>query len=322
MFKSAYHVQIIENEKDNGYLVICATEDNPSDIEYGYSASPKISPNSHTYYFTMGLYFDINRGTYRNMADNSTCGLKEMKEKYADVTASVSIPCSLAQKNLTNLRIAYKGITKMKGGGQWNILGELPSGTIQESGKLYKCLRVKKYFVTSDFQGTNHCGPTSGMNVLRYYSKRLLFSLLSSDTNLGLSTDTDIFNYLYTRMGNGGATFPNSYRSALKTYISARKNSSSGWSNVSISSASQTKTYSNIKNDVDKGRMAYLIIWNGLQAHYINVVGYYRYSTSDNVYVHVINNWNSKPNYYYLFRTGSSSYNSAISHMGYCKISK
>ena len=317
----AYYVSVLDQESDNGYIVICASKENPSVIEYGYSRSPEVSDSSHTFYFTMGLFFNYERGTCRNIFDNKTYEITELSAKYGDITSSVVLSCPSAQRNLKELRTAYKNVNVVKSGGGWNILDELPTGVAEEIGLLSKSL-ISDYFVTSDFSGTNHCGPTSGMNVLKYYTKKLSFNLLSADTGLGLYDNDDIFSFLYTRMGNGGPTLPGSYRSALQTYINTRKSNSSGWSSVSISCNSQTKSYNNIKSNITNGRMAYLVIWNGLQAHYINVIGYYKYSTSENVYVRVINNWNRQPNYYYLFRTGASTYNSAISHMGYSKITK
>ena len=315
----AFLVSIVgQDHTDNGYVVVCASTNNPCILEYGYAGETPNLSRGNTYYSTMGLYYGLDGSTLVNLTDGSKHSIKDMKEQFDTTWSSVQNVNNASKAQLELLKSDMSTQIADRGSGSWGLITSLPSGTWDDDDALTGCA-LPSYYGTDDFSGTNHCGPTSGMNVLTYYKSRTGFNLLELDSSEGFGSINSIFSYLYRNMGNGNATLPTSYRSALKDYISTRKANNTSWSSVSISQASQNITYSNLKSNINGGRMPYLVIWNGLEAHYINPVAYYLFSGSNNVYVRVIDNWGNGIYRYYLFRTGSVN-NSAITHMGYVQI--
>ena len=315
----AYFVSVIgASNKDNGYIVVCASTANPSVLEYGYAGtSPKLG-HGNTCYMTMGLYYEMDGNMVINLRDSSEHRLSDMQVKFSQIWSAVQNENTVAKTQVANLKAIEKDAPAIKGGGDWGLLTSLPSGTWSDWDTLTNCA-LPSYYSTSDFSGTNNCGPTSGMNVLAYYKTRTGFNLLELDSSEGFGSVNNIYANLYQNMGNGGATLPSSYRTAIYNYITTRKANNSNGSGVSITRASQSITYANLKSNINNGRMTHLVIWNGLEAHYINPVSFYLFDSNSNVYTRVIDNWGNGINRYYVFRTGNTI-NSAISHMGYVKI--
>lgn len=80
-----------------------------------------------------------------------------------------------------------------------------------------------------------------------------------------------------------------------------------------IRSWSALKSHLAYYDDGDN-HMLYLLIWNGLEAHYVNGVGYREYSSGEK-YVRIFDNWNKNINRYISYTALG-----VTSEVGYCDI--
>jgi len=301
-----------EDGTPNGYLVVNASVNNPSVLEYAFGTKhEEIAEGKKNYYATFGTYltkeFDQEKncdvfkskgetlslvsqakdkinGLWKKINkknDQAVIQLKKRKDNAAMCSLSTSIMAST-----TNLN------------SEWNILTSLPSGSWSSYDILSSCSLGVPYYTTYEFSNyTNHCGATAAINVLKYYGARLSYDFIKPNKE-------SAFNYLYVNTGNGNLTLPTTLLSGLNSYIKNRKNNGYLPSNVQITTYQYTDLYyNNMKSCINNGKMPMMNIWSGLNSHWVNIVAYYLYSNG-NCYVRIINNWDNDINKYYLFQTG------------------
>jgi hypothetical protein len=171
---------------------------------------------------------------------------------------------------------------------------DLPADSYTED-ILYNHSPINIYGVTSDFSSlpgvSNHCAATSAANMMMYYATHHSDAELIKNENL---KDTFISVHGYIKNGPVAA---NSYRNRLSDYVSHE----TGY----IPHTALLHTWTEIKNHIASGHMLYLLVWQGLSAHFINGVGYREYS-SESKYIRIHDNWNNNINHYINYTVASS----------------
>lgn len=306
----------------NGYLVINASAQNPSVLEYAFgTAHDDLVPYGRTYYATLGDYFtkdELSRSKTRALSEGKqSLNIENIWDTMSTINysaqARLSALRSYASENVSVLNEINSRSTNL-----WGISTSLPSGTWTSNDVLTNCALGVDYYTTELFEDNhdNHCGATAAINVLKYYGVRLNYNLVVPGV-------ASAFDYLYTNTGNGRATYPPKLISALNSYISNRKNAGTLSSSVSITTEQYTEygTYrSRMVSCINNGKMPLLMIWSTQGAHWVNVVAYYTYSNG-NTYVRIIDNWNPDINHYYVFESGYV-FNENIGGMVSAKITK
>lgn len=303
----------------NGYLVVNASPQNPSVMEYAFAtAHDEISVNQTNYYATMGIYLtkDMNARSSDPMLimnGESFALMSEARDKIDQVWAGLKTENAAAKavlaesKTFASASATDFDLSKSNtilATDAWGISDTLPSGWTKYDVLSYGGNAVP-YYTTYDFSANNHCGAVAAMNVLKYYGGRIYGASFAN--NLIKPNTITAFNYLYSNTGNGGPTTPYALLSALTSYINNRKSSGDIPSGVTISTEIYTGRdlyYNYMKTDVNSGRMPLMNIWHGLESHWINTLGYYDYSNG-NCYVRILDNWHSDVNHFYLFKSGS-----------------
>ena len=315
----------------NGYLVVNASKQNPSVLEYAFNTPhDDIVVGQKNYYSTCGLYFTKSQSKSKEEQFVTSTGITfpyPNVKSANDIWESINTPNSAAAKKLSTLQnYANKNVRvfseiNTRATDSWGISTSLPSGSWTASDTLTSCSLGVPYHTTSSLANgnssyTNHCGSTAAMNVLKYYGARL-------NSNFTVPSVASAFSFLYTNTGNGGATLPPKLRTALSSYITNRKNAGSLSSNVNITTSQYTEFasyYSNLVSCINNGKMPLLMIWSSAGAHWVNVVAYYTYSNG-NAYVRIIDNWHTDINRYYVFQT-QHTVNGSIGGMISVKITK
>lgn len=306
----------------NGYLVINASAQNPSVLEYAFgTAHDDLVPNGRTYYATLGDYF-----TKDELARSKTRVLSETKQSLniENVWDTINTINYSAQARLSALRsYASENVSVLNGinsrsTNSWGISTSLPSGTWTSNDALTNCAAGVPYYTTDLFASnhTNHCGATAAINVLKYYGARLNYNFVVPGV-------ASAFDYLYANSGNGGPTLPAGLIRTLKNYVSNRKSAGTIASTTAITTEQYTEygTYrSKMISCINNGKMPLLMIWSTQGAHWVNVVAYYTYSNG-NTYVRIIDNWNTDINRYYVFES-AYVFNENIGGMISVKITK
>ncbi len=304
----------------NGYLVVNASPQNPSVMEYAFAtAHDEISVNQTNYYATMGIYLtkDMNARSSDAMLimnGESFALMSEARDKIDQIWAGLNtentaakavLEQSKALASATDFYLANSNTISATDA--WGISDTLPSGWTKYDVLSYGGNGVPYYTMGEFPSANNHCGPTAAMNVLRYYSGRI-YGAGTSAERLIKPDKTSAFNYLYNQMGGSTPTTPYGLLNGLINYINNRKGSGEIPSGISISYEIYTGRdlyYNYMKTDIHSGRMPLTNIWNGLQSHWINILGYYDYSNG-NCYVRILDNWHSDVNRFYLFKSGST----------------
>lgn len=172
--------------------------------------------------------------------------------------------------------------------------GDLPADSYTYD-ILYDSSPINIYGVTGDFSSLpgvcNHCAATSATNMMMYYA------WLHSDTGLLKNENLkDTFISVHGYMNNGPVA-ANSYRSRLSNYVNHETDY--------IPHTALLNTWTQIKSHISNGHMIYLLVWQGIFAHYINGVGYREYSSGDK-YVRIHDNWNNHIDHYINYSVASS----------------
>jgi hypothetical protein len=172
--------------------------------------------------------------------------------------------------------------------------GELPEGPYD--GKMLPA--AVKYAVTGDFASIrgvrNHCAATSAVNMIIYYAG------LHQDTgfirNGGIGDIKETFTAVHGYMHNGPVP-PFLYRNRLSKYIKKETDY--------IAHTAVLRSWEQIKGRVAHGHMIYLLLWQGLSAHFVNVIGYREYRSGEK-YVAIHDNWHKNKDHYVDFAVVSS----------------
>lgn len=187
--------------------------------------------------------------------------------------------------------------------------GSLPSGSYS-SGILYGCSPNNiDYVVTGDFDDDyvyNHCASTSAANIMAYYA------WYYSDNSLLVNNSTEhTFYSIYEDYLGSGPVWVDDYQEGITDYLYYK--TQYGVDFGTIRSWSALKSHLAYYDDGDN-HMLYLLIWNGLEAHYVNGVGYREYSSGEK-YVRIFDNWNKNINRYISYTALG-----VTSEVGYCDI--
>ena len=309
----AYYVAFNNaNGTPNGYLVVNASVQNPSVLEFAFGTEhQEIIAGQKTIYATTGIYLSKSQSIKSNapalkMGNQIITDTSAVTAQINQVWANLNAENMQAKSKLQAAREYIAASPTMvatyssaRAVDSWGIMTSLPSQSWSSYDELSGCSGPTPYYVMDTFKaiGSNHCGATAALNVLKYYAARIGTTLVKPDSLAA-------FKYLYTNTGNGGPTLPAKLLSALSSYISNRKSSGAIPSSVSISTNQYVSNYyNNMTYCINNGRMPLMNIWSGLESHWINLLGYYNYSDG-NCYVRVLNNWQGDINRFYVFQTG------------------
>ena len=310
----AYYVALDNADgTPNGHIVVNASQNNPTVLEYSYDTTHETFDGSKVYYATMGTYF-LEKNTAKTdmyLAGTDVVFSKNTwnsafqeiwgKENEINVEAQ-KILSDLRDESLSLSREATVHSLSTEG---WGILEELPSGvSLLNQQHLEGAISIK-YHIMETFKetnATNYCGAVAAMNVLEYYSAYL------DDYELIKPNANNAFLYLYQNTGNGSFTTPAKLRSALTSYISNRKSQGMLVNEVNITTQQYTERttfYSNMVSCIGSNKMPLMVIWKGVEAHWVNILGYTSYRNGD-CYVRIVDNWNEDGRYFYKFMSANA----------------
>jgi hypothetical protein len=327
---SAYLFEL-ENEEGepNGYVIVGANRFYVPIIEFAYQGTPSIlnalakarkdaveneelnkSKNEVKLYYLQGLdYFaSIEDDNGKTITYDITRGLKKLDKKELKKQFSTKIKDE-----------KYKAMWDELAGDNSNPPSSssdypLTNPDNYESGYASKSVKNvtaydRAYNVTDDFKtinGTtysNHCGPTTGTNVLKYWFGRdtTKYSKLY-DNNLWKSAFVELYGSMKT--GTNGTTYLSDYTSAIKKYFTDRGLSCS-------TSYSTSNNFNSFKNEIDADRPVTLLTQGHVLYgdHYVLALGYIQYKYGGIIptyseYFRIADAWSSRPDRFIHYTSG------------------
>ena len=329
----AYYVKIAPS----GYMIVNADINNPGVLEFAYShdnyteinaeysGGQKIYYNgprsllvkkNNEYYFIGGNTYEKiseteytqNNTTIKNSINGASTNAINM-EKVINLHTWINY---IELNDIATFNTeTVNNVSTVVSTNNYGIIGSglLPTGSYT-SGILYGCsLNNIDYVVTGDFTEDyvyNHCASTSAANMMAYYAW-----YYSDDSLLENSNTEHTFYVLYEDYLGPGPVWVDEYQDGINDYL--YYNTQYDVNFGTITSWSGAKSHLAYYDDGDN-HMLYLLIWDGLEAHYVNGVGYRDYS-SGSQHVRIIDNWNRNINYYINYSSLG-----ALSEIGYCDI--
>ena len=176
----------------------------------------------------------------------------------------------------------------------WGIikLSDMPSGSYT-SGSLYKLDYVSTWAKTQDAKDLdNHCGPTSGTNMLLYYGAKLRSSFMRNDYK---STITELYNYMgTTASGTGPYGYGQGIRDYMANYYPSR---------TVVFDIYNSYSWETLKSNIANNKITAAYLWANTivgGTHYVNYVGWRSYSDGSN-YVRITTQWSVDDDKYILY---------------------
>lgn len=292
---NAYIINLKTNGKPTGYMLIEAfTSGEPNIMEYGYSGVYYLTDKRFENLKTKKIVYTGNRdfyvessGQYCNAEDNIKTSLtkENIKNGY------------LYKARLENQYLAIASATSAKAATLKTMAATSVSATVPYLNKLtpYTMDELAK---CSPVYVTNHCGPTAGMNLLKYWavSRGVVPLFINYDKVVS-------FTSLKMAMGhtNEKGTYDNSAYMGIAFYISNNKlvkpkgNDFINHSNLS---------WDRIKTEINHGNpfvMLADVSYYSSQTgnHFFLAVGYL--SNSYGTYVRVVDEWNTSTDHFYKY---------------------
>lgn len=320
---SAYLFELTDkNGSPNGYIVIGADKDYVPIIEYSYVGVPaiitaserakadaknnNISVKGEKLYYLQGLQylFEIESNNDGKHTYDLTYGIKKInKDDYS----------SIKKVKDENYRRQWDLLLSGNGSTPPTTADEYPltDPDSYESGYTSKTTKnitsyYRTYYTTTDFEEidgttyTNHCGPTTGTNLMLYWYNRDT-TKYSSLRPTGGWTDTFIELYDAMETGINGTTYLPDYAYSTWRYFEDR--------NLDCSYVySYLNTFNSFKGDLDANRPVTLLVQGHVYYgdHFILGLGYiiYSYSGSNSYYFRVADAWDGTPNRYINYYVG------------------
>lgn len=290
----SYYIKTIDgNGCVNGYLVVNSSYDNPCVLEYGYGEDEgntidtcRSSSSSKVQYKTMGLY---NADTIKTRAKNGST-------TDAEVLNFLNSPDAKMQKIVDSIFSTL--VTTRVDNEDFGIinLSDLPSSGLSSVDDINGYINCTWAVMSDAPDLDDHCGPTSGTNVLKYYQSILGTTFVTNNNNT--------ITALHGKMNTGGAgTTRSNYGSGLSLYVN--KTFPKYQATFTLANAS----WSTLKRNVNNNKMTAIYLWaqnplNG--AHYVNVIGYREYKGLGKNYARILNNWERTNGKYILFTTSTA----------------
>ena len=329
----AYYVKMAPS----GYMIVNADVNNPDVLEFAYSHDNYAAINTEyingqkvyyngprsllvkedsDYYFISGntnekisdAEYTRNITTIKNSINGAAASTINMAKAINLQTWMNHIE---ANDIATFSTVTVNNVSTVVSANDYGIIGSgsLPTGSYS-SGILYGCSPTNiDYVVTGDFLEDyvdNHCASTSAANMMAYYAWYYY-----DDSLLENGNTEHTFYVLYEDYLGSGPVWVDDYQDGITDYLFY--NTQYGVDFGTITSWSGVKSHLAYYDDGDN-HMLYLLIWNGLEAHYVNGVGYREYS-SGSKYVRIIDNWHRNIDYYISYSSLG-----ALSEIGYCDI--
>jgi hypothetical protein len=329
---SAYSFEFVDKmNKDSGYIIVGANDDYPTIVEYATDGAPfyheavkslksdKSDVKEIVLYYTGDLDYFI--GT-----DNTN------KIFSIQTSAVEAVSADKVKKNSKKVKDKYKSQRDgwknviANGEGSTPPVGDYITDPYDhENGyDSVNLSNVPSYYITysttSDFSGySNHCGPTAGTNVMRYWYNR------DDSTYSGLYLNNswdDVFVQLYTDMkvATNDTTYSNDFEQAIKDFFD---DNASGYS--SIDYYSSNVSWSKIETEIDADYPPVLLLQKHelYGDHYVLGLGYkeffydgFLWNNDYSRYIRIADGWTSSPNRYVHFDVGYESGGG----IGMCKI--
>jgi len=297
---NAYILNLKTKGSPTGYILIEAFDtENPSIAEFGYDGVYFITNeninkniNEKNIIYTGNREFVIeDNGAYINAENNEKTNIskEELREDYLNQISinNSEVLQKKIEKSLTSTNVNTKQVIYSS--------GSLPN--LWAGGSYAKDFSPMK---TDDFSGySNHCVPTCGINMLKYWAER------RGKTNLIYTNNySNAFAHLSVKMNHSnssGVSDINGYN-GMRSYISSYKLRAQAGSDY----ATQSKfTWNWITTEINNGNALYigksLKDYDGRTGYHAFLgVGYQ--SNSDGEYIRVCDNWDTSLSHFVKYR--------------------
>ena len=299
----AYYIKTIDEHRNiNGYMVVSAFTDNPCVLEYGYGEPIANRINEFSSNKNQKVYYGLN-GTFSNTIYDTEQNISSTNSQKSQNDTNVDLVTLLSEENNVlkekineiydediknnNTRSTYS---------DWGLINvsDMPTSSYS-ANNLIRLGNVSSWAKTSDAPNLdNHCGPTSGTNMLLYYGTKLGTNLIRIDKE---NTIEELYDYMGTISTGTG---PYGYAQGIRDYLADYYPSRTITFNILT-----TTSWNTLKSNINSNTMTAAYMWSNTiidGAHYVNYVGWRSYSDGSN-YARVLTNWNTDANYYILFNT-------------------
>lgn len=287
---TAYYVVF----SSNCYAVVANNTDNPSAIEFGEGTSQiiedlreKDTSSRLIYNNPMSVYSENDLNALPDSEVSKLLGIRDFYPELAEKNEILSSQLSKAKEEV----LQSGSFNQTRGDGDYGFFNssDMPTGSYT-SNTITSATSVD-WAIMSDYNdiASNHCGATTVTNLALYFAKR-------GKTNLKINNSKrDTFVAVHQLVGNGPVM---TIAGDAVTYFSSR-GYTLNHSSVGSTSAIKTATTNN--------RPCGILLADGLFAwHWVIGVGWRQYTSNNDFYIRINNNWDNTVNIYYKPGTGSA----------------
>ncbi|MCI6965803.1 hypothetical protein MR810_01640 [bacterium] len=276
-----------------GYAVVNNNVDNPTVLEFGEGEQQKIegllTANNNERIVYNNPTSVCGEGSIKSIPENKKSNLKGIYEFYPDL----SVKNEALASQLLNAKaevVRSDAIHQTRGDRDFGFFNasDMPTGNYT-SDTITAATQVD-WAIMNDYNdiASRHCGATAVTNLALYFAQR-------GRSNLKINNSKRDTYVAVHGIVNDGPTL--AIAGSATTYFSNR-GYSLNHSGVGNAAAIKTATTNN--------RPCGILLADGLFAwHWIIGVGWRQYSSSDDFYIRINNNWDNTVNIYYKPGTGS-----------------
>jgi len=319
----AYFLKLRNVNGDNaGYMVVTESVENTCVLEFSYDSESTNLINdllsSKVYYLTNGDFFNITKD--KKVKDNY--GYIHNYDKKLEVRMKTTwdrfkIPNEKNKEAIKKVKANITGSSETPDPIKWGFLPFSSLPTTQSFTPKLITSASSVAWQSTDISPTkvNNCGPTAGLNILKYYSTRFNKPTLIYPSNLGVHDSL----YTYMKTGSTGTLNAN-FTSGLTKWVLDNKAAGNIPSTTTITADwFQDLTWYSYEDKINNNTITYLIVWRGFDAHYVLGVGHNKYYNGQN-YARICDNWgNGITKYILVYENGSVL--GSIGAIGYVNIS-
>lgn len=276
------------------YAVVANNTDNPSVIEFGEGTNRTIekllaedTSSKLIYNNPMSVYSENYLKMLSESERKKVIGIYDFYPEILKKNETLASQLSDAKSRVVRLGL----FTPTRGDGDFGFFNSSDMPTGNYTSRTITQATSVDWAVMNDYNNiaSNHCGATAVTNLALYFAKR-------GNSNLKINNSKrDTFVAVHQIVGNGPSL---TIASSAVTYFSNR-----GYT-LNHSGVGNTSA---IKTAINNNRPCGILLADGLFSwHWIIGVGWRQYTSNNDFYIRINNNWDNTVNIYYKPGTGSA----------------